>query len=411
MRIAYAVPVLAMLVACRKKEAPMPKPVVEAIEAGVVAATPADAGRACTAAPAGGVMVSGKEVAFNHAIAAGPKGVLVTWLEKRRATDKFVGPEDARPLAAVARTADVSLALSAPRDVATQYAVDSMFNGVAPLASNGGLFAATCEWHAYAGKLDCSSKSMTDSRPDETWRTEVIVEGPVQDRLAGTAVGSAGALLLPGSNVYLFTSAGSKQGQSLASYPGDPRASDVPALVGAGSDRVLAVWRARGELFARYAGLDGRPHGATVPLSQRGMSYGAPAVAWSPDGAVIAHSVRASASAPWRLGLTRLPADAGPSMSTIATGAEPAVAPAIVASSAGCFVLSWTEGTGHGTVARAGRVCGGTLDAASVALVSRPGVEAGDTELATDGKHTFVVWQELPKDGPAHIRLARLSCD
>ena len=93
----------------------------------------------------------------------------------------------------------------------------------------------------------------------------------------------------------------------------------------------------------------------------------------------------------------------------VATGAAPAMAPSLVPSSpAGCFVMSWTEGTGHTTVARMGRVCNGQLDAASVAQVSRAGIESGDSEIASDGTSVYVVWQEIPGPRlPSQLRVAR----
>ena len=62
---------------------------------------------------------------------------------------------------------------------------------------------------------------------------------------------------------------------------------------------------------------------------------------------------------------------------------------------------------------RAGRVCNGALDPATVAQVSRAGVEAGDSELATDGRNVYVVWQEVPaaRGAREELRVARLGCD
>jgi hypothetical protein len=102
-----------------------------------------------------------------------------------------------------------------------------------------------------------------------------------------------------------------------------------------------------------------------------------------------------------------------PSRSEIATTGGPAVAPAIVAEpgATGCLVLGWTEGEGHATVARAGRLCAGTGAPSAVGLVSGAGVEAGASAWATDGRGVFALWQELPGKGvPAELRVARVSC-
>jgi hypothetical protein len=76
-------------------------------------------------------------------------------------------------------------------------------------------------------------------------------------------------------------------------------------------------------------------------------------------------------------------------------------------------VLSWTEGSGRRTIVRAGRVCNGVLDASTVAQVSGVGVEAGESELATDGRHVYVVWQEIPaaRGAGEELRVARLGCE
>lgn len=100
-------------------------------------------------------------------------------------------------------------------------------------------------------------------------------------------------------------------------------------------------------------------------------------------------------------------------MSALPTGRAPATAPSLAAApSGGCAVLSWTEGTGRRTVVRAGRVCHGALDPTTVAQVSRAGVEAGESEFATDGRGVYVVWQEIPaaRGSPAELRAARLDC-
>jgi hypothetical protein len=76
------------------------------------------------------------------------------------------------------------------------------------------------------------------------------------------------------------------------------------------------------------------------------------------------------------------------------------------------MVLSWTEGSGRATVARAARVCNGAIEPGSVSQLSQPGLEAGDSELASDGSQVFAVWQEIPsvRGARAELRVARLGC-
>jgi hypothetical protein len=58
-------------------------------------------------------------------------------------------------------------------------------------------------------------------------------------------------------------------------------------------------------------------------------------------------------------------------------------------------------------------VCAGRFEAASLAQLSTPGVEAGDSELASDGEHVYVVWQEIPAERGVRevLRVARVGCD
>jgi len=53
----------------------------------------------------------------------------------------------------------------------------------------------------------------------------------------------------------------------------------------------------------------------------------------------------------------------------------------------------------------------GALGTASVAQLSRPGVEAGDREVTSDGTDVYAVWQEIPGawGSRPELRVARLG--
>jgi hypothetical protein len=159
---------------------------------------------------------------------------------------------------------------------------------------------------------------------------------------------------------------------------------------------------------------DARPSSQPVVFTAAPGFVGAPAVTWAHGAALVTYARAASARAAWQLALATWTPGRRRTVAALRTGRAAATAPSIVAAQAtGCAVLSWTEGSARRTVVRAGRVCHGALDAATVATVSRAGFEAGDSELATDGRHVYVVWQEIApgRGGRSELRVARLGCE
>ena len=63
-------------------------------------------------------------------------------------------------------------------------------------------------------------------------------------------------------------------------------------------------------------------------------------------------------------------------------------------------------------VVRTGQVCNGALVPESVSQLSSAGSEGGDSELATDGTHVYVVWQQITAapHRMTELRVARLTC-
>lgn len=284
----------------------------------------------------------------------------------------------------------------------------------APSPAGDGAGIAWCQCFGGTGNIACETLAFGSFPAVTARRTGGGCSG-------GTALGTAGA-----GSVFAFTDSatvalvGSRTGREHGTRDGVT--ADRMAIARADGDRAVMVWRTGvfgGEAQGMTIGamvLDGdaRPSSQAVTLGGATDRVGAPAVAWVGGAALVTYARAATERAPWQLALATWTPGRRHTAATLATGRAPAMAPSIVASrAAGCAVMSWTEGRGRGTVVRAGRVCNGALDRATVGQVSQAGVEAGDSELATDGRHVYVVWQEIPSGRGVReeLRVGRLTCE
>jgi hypothetical protein len=375
----------------------------------------------CTASPAGGVVVTEGRGGYGAVIAAHPGALVVGWQETGAAPPTSEGaPPGWRPRIAFARELDPStLSPRAPaREIAREEVFFAHMTGLsaAPSPAGDGAAIAWCECYGGSGHIGCELTPFGRFPPVSAAREAGGCSG-------GIALGTAGpASLLAFTDSAAVLLAGSRSGR--AREGGDAATADRMALARADGDRAVLAWRTgdsgylgTGELssdiLAMTVDADARPGSRSVTLSEAPWRAGAPAAAWADGAALVAFARAQGARSPWRLALATWTPGRRHSVSALPTGRAPATAPSLAAApSGGCAVLSWTEGTGRRTIVRAGRVCHGALDPTTVAQVSRAGVEAGESELATDGRGVYVVWQEIPaaRGSPAELRAARLEC-
>lgn len=376
----------------------------------------------CAAVPSGGVVVTEGRGGYGAVIAAHAGGVVVGWQETGpRPSPREGGPPEWRPRVAYARELDA--ATLAPRAAAQSIGGEEVYyahmTGLAADSSPAGDGAAiaSCQCFGGTGRIACALSSF-GAFPD------VTVAREASGCSGGLALGTAGA-----ESVLAYTDAaavrfvGSRTGRDRGTS--ESITTDRMAIARADGDRAVFVWRSRDDVssggaeslydvLAMTLDADARPSSRPVTLTTATARVGAPAVAWVGGSALVTYARAATARSPWQLSLATWTPGRRHATSGLRTGRAPAVAPSIVASQTpGCAVLSWTEGAGRRTVVRAGRVCDGALVAATVAQVSRPGFEAGESELATDGRHVYVVWQEVPsaRGVREELRVARLGCD
>ncbi len=379
-------------------------------------------------------------------IAAGPGGVLVTWVESRprvcpsgscNPIDGHARVFDPTLLSADAAVDPAPLRLSDGRDVEEE----TGFSAVA--LGNGGLLGASCHGRVVSSSVECTfTREAGPALADANWRFDAHITALALGHGAATGVGGTALSIVPTlGEMYLFAS-GTHAHREYIAEVGASGADrnlaavhvdwiDAPAMAPAGEDQALAVWRAtpqggdrdgdyvvpsvpgaRGAIRARLVGIDGHPRGHVVVLSAPGGDVGAPAVAWIGGGADVVYAHRRASSEPWHLVLSRWTPGNAPTQTEIATGAAPAVAPAIVAEpgAGGCAIVSFTEGQGHGTIVRAGRRCPSAPTLSGVRPLSGVAIEAGASALASDGVRVYAVWQELPSAAPAELRAARVTC-
>lgn len=373
----------------------------------------------CSVVPAGGVVVTEGRGGYGAVIAAHGGTVVVAWQETGpRPTGYGGGPPDWRPRVAYSRVLDG--ATMTPRAPATEVAREEEFyahmTGLAasPSPAGDGAGLAWCQCYGGSGRVACESRGF-GSFPAVAATHNA---GGCSDGVALGTAGAGSAMAFTDSAVVALV--GSRTGREHGTSDG--LTADRLAIARADGDRAVLVWRTglfgetanNVEIGAMTLDNDARPSSQPVTLGGAPDRVGAPAVAWVNGSALVTYARAASATAPWQLALATWTPGRRHSVTTLATGRAPTVAPSIVASrTAGCAVVSWTEGRGRGTVVRAGRVCNGALDRATAGQLSRAGVEAGDSELATDGQHVYLVWQENPagRGVREELRAARLSCE
>ncbi len=424
--------------------------------------TKSPSARVCKLGPS--VVASEGRGGNTYGVAASAAGIVVTWGELRHPSSGF-GPEDAKQRFELARLFDAPAEGAAPappapkgaaKEVGSQEAVDAFSNGIAPFAlDDGTLGTGSCAWAAFAGKLSCGLSGLTAPAGAPKFAgigyddPGVAGPGPEGDRVAAAGVGDAAVMLMPQcQDVRIVSSAGKAGVRPLAYGSADALAGcepkktiEVPAITAISANEAAGVWRHANVIEGRLMGKDGMPHAGIVTVSGggdveargaaggagRGISggvggrapdVGAPAIAWTGAEARVIHAGRTGA-APWVLQSAHWKPGAPVTRAPLATGADPAMAPALVATDdPTCVLVSWTEGKGSATHVRAGLACGDAIVTASVVDVSSAGVEAGDSELArvvgaagAAPSAAWIVWQELPKGKPAELKLARVTCE
>jgi hypothetical protein len=366
---------------------------------------------ACAPGTAGGVVVTTGRGGTHARLAASASGLVVAWAEQRPFTDRdFAGSGSASWF--FARSLDRD---AAPREAPVELFSQSMPShlGMGPAlatTADGRIAAVVCTCAGGAALASCQATALVGAPALGALRpmaraASVCPMGP----LAATGIGSellVGAPFPDADGIRMYgTAVGALQDLALEGE------IDAPAMAALGADQAVYARRAGGRIEARRFDVRGNARGAAVVLSTAGAQVGAPFLLGAGERVFAAFSQRRGRR-PWTVHLTTWRPGSAPTHADVATGAASAMAPSLAPSTGGCMILSWTEGTGRATVARAGRVCEGALDAGSVATLSRPGIEAGDSELASDGTHVYAVWQELPTGVGARpeLRTARLGC-
>jgi hypothetical protein len=382
---------------------------------GVLLASAPRLASAQTCAPhvAGGVVVTEGRGGMGARLSASPQGIAVTWVEQRPYANRdFRG---ASGMASFFYGRVVERQTAAPRGAASL-----LFDQTAPYvagmgpalaqSSDGRIASVVCTCVGGSANTQCEATTLVgtpafgDLRP-RTRQSSVCPRGP----LAAAGVGAQLLVASPfpdvdGVRMY-GTAVGGLQDVALSGE------IDAPTMAAVGSDQALYVRRAGGAIEARLFDARGNARGRPVVLSSPRNQVGAPFALSLGESVLVAFAQRRGRD-PWKIHFATYRAGGAVTHADITTGGQPAMAPSLAPSTNGCVALSWTEGTGRTTVARAGRVCNGALDASTAAQLSQPGIEAGDSEIATDGAHLYAVWQELSsaRGGRAELRVARLGC-
>ena len=362
--------------------------------------------------PGGVVVVTGVSRGTSPRLAASSAGVAVAWTEYAR----YRGGETFNGASAIVFYARVFDGQSvAPRANAREFFRQSapyeVSMGPVLLArGDGSLVTLHCLCVGGAARFGCSLADAASGasagriRP-ENRETSVCPAGPLSAAVIGSEVLAAAPFPdVEGIRMH-GTAVGALQDVTLEGEV------QTPAMAPLGTDRAVFVRRAGNAIEARAFDVRGNTHGRAVTLSAATSQVGAPFALGRGERALVAFSQRRG-RAPWAVQLATWSPGSAPTRTSVNTGALAAMAPSLAPASGDCVVLSWTEGSGRTTVARAGRVCNGVLDAASVAQLSRPGVEAGDSEVASDGTHIYAAWQEIPsaRGSRPELRVARLGC-
>ncbi len=380
----------------------------------IVAMLPASAAaQRCEPAVVGGVVVTEGRGGTRGSIAASALGVVVGWEElERPRPDYGLGASDP-PFTYYARRLDRTTL--APQGAAVRITSRSQspeHPAPGPVAAmpDGTLAAPYCYCMGGSGESGCRAALVAGSTAPSFRPTVTRGGGCGRGRPVVTGAGGNGLLIstsaeMDATLVYSTARASPSMHRLIA--------TDAMAAATLDATHAVLVAREADGVHALVIDQHARFVGADTVLSATDEAVGAPAVT-SVDGAALVAFAARRGGAPWRLELVTWRAGQRPTRALVTTGVAPALAPALAPSSqAGCAILSWTEGMGRGTVARAGRVCRGVLDPASVAQLSRPGVEAGDTELATDGANVFAAWHEIDRargHAAVELRATALRC-
>lgn len=372
-------------------------------------------GTTCAPRP-GAVVASEGRGGFGARLVASPRGVAVTWVENAPWGGDFSGQRGSAqsyygrvfdPATLAARGPGVNTML---QDV--PYAVP--MGPVALARADGALHGLDCMCVGGAARFACALHDLASGgvaseriRPDNR-QTSVCPIGA----LSATVVGGDVLAAVPFPDVNGVRMHGTAVG-ALQNVALDEEVQ-VPAMAALGNTEAVFVRRSRGvSIVGQAFDVRGNARGRPMVLStgMQGTAVGAPFVLSQGASVLVAYAQRLRSS-PWRIQFVQWAPGTDPVRTEIDTGREAAMAPSLAQAENGCVVLSWTQGSGRTTVAYAGRVCNGRIEAGTIAPISQAGVEAGDSEVASSGGAVYAVWQEIPagRGARAELRLARLGC-
>lgn len=373
----------------------------------------ASVAQTCAPSVAGGVVVTEGRGGMSARLAASSQGIVVSWVEQRAfASADFRGGSGAASHF-YARVVDRT-------SVTPRGAAQSLFEQSAPYelgmgpalaqTSDGRIAGVVCTCVGGSANTLCAATTLVGTPALAELRPRMRQSSVCpQGSLAATGVGANVLVASPfpdadGIRMY-GTAVGALQDVALSG------AVDVPTMAAVGSDQALYVRRAGGAIEGRLFDVRGNARGRPVVLSSPRNQVGTPFALSLGDAVLVAFAQKRGRD-PWKIHFATYRPGAAVTHADITTGTQPAMGPSLAPSTNGCVVLSWTEGTGRTTVARAGRVCNGALDATTAAQLSQAGVEAGDSEVVTDGTNVFAVWQEIPaaRGARAELRVSRLGC-
>jgi hypothetical protein len=378
---------------------------------------------ACATEPRGGVTIPDSARATDVRIAGTGGHVVVTWFETSKGRE---GPD---VLTSVAHVVDADTGSVGPRtDVDKVDTGDEYPSGVVPVVVDGDVLLVSCFYGAPTGTYACARGAPHQKTPPTLFRFSGISNGgPSTESIAAVARGKEAVVFVPegtGRDVHVFSSrvSGKKSSSPFRLSEGE-RVSVADGLVAVDtsvgeSDEATVVFRHHSAIFARRAGFDESWHGKAVDLSGKSL-VGAPVAATDgTDRVAVLFSQRKKATDSWRVRYVAVSPSGSRPHVELPTGEAQAQGPAMARSTpAGCFLVSWVEGTGKATRTRVARMCdqhgAPELNAATATTLSREGVEGGRAYLASDPARPangYVVWQEIPAGKPAELRFAKLAC-
>jgi hypothetical protein len=413
---------LATLAGCDRTSATPAKPTAASVDASATASSAASPPIApdaavrgtCTLDREGGVAIPDAARATQIRIAAAGSRALVTYWESKKRSE---GPDVD---SAFAHVFDASTSAVGPRTKIEENDVGDMpVSAAAPIAFAGDLFAIACAWAAPAGTYACT-RAKPGEKPTTLFAfTGITTGGPEKPDIAAVVKGDDTLVVVPvGGDLQLFSARVSAKKKDspfgLATDDGHGAAPDAFAVTLTADDEATLVYRHAGAVKARRAGFDQKWRGRAIDLSAKGTLVGAPSVASEAGHVVALFSQRAKVSDPWKVVLAEISSSGEVTRSALSTGVDEAQGPGIAkAAEPGCFHVSWVEGTGKSTRTKLARACHGTIVPSSLTTLSSAGIEGGRAYLATDPASPtalFAVWQEIPADRAAELRVGRLTC-